>query len=433
MARMTAPDVRATKKPSGLAPSRAILSNGGVVVVKETQKTPSVTMNVAVRSGAVCDPVGGAGAMNLLARVIDRGTASRSAAEIAEELDGRGVTLTIGVTRHLVSLVCTCLADDFESMIALLAEIIIAPTVPEIDLAVRRGEVITAIGQDQDSPSVRSTEELMEMLYGPDHPYGRRLKGSLASVERITREDLLRLHAARFAPSELTAVVVGDVEVSKALETAEGVFGHWQVPEPLPVPLARPSTSAVRRSTVIPMMNKAQADIAYGFISVARSDPAFYAHWLMNNALGQYALGGRLGDSIRERQGMAYYVSSALEAQIIEGPLLIRAGVSPENVDRAIASIDEELSKLRNQGLTERELTESRNYLIGSMPRTLETNAGIANFLQRSEVFGLGLDFDVRVPDLLRAVTLDEVNEAARRAVDPARASIVVAGPCQKP
>jgi zinc protease len=130
---------------------------------------------------------------------------------------------------------------------------------------------------------------------------------------------------------------------------------------------------------------------------------------------------------------MAYHVSSALEAQIIEGPLLIRAGVSPENVDRAIASIDEELTRLRSEGLTERELTESRSFLIGSMPRTLETNAGIANFLQRSEVFGLGLDFDVRVQDLLRAVTLDDVNAAARRAVDPDRASIVVAGPYQAP
>jgi len=108
---------------------------------------------------------------------------------------------------------------------------------------------------------------------------------------------------------------------------------------------------------------------------------------------------------------------------------LIRAGVSPENVDRAIASIDQELANLRSEGLTERELTESRNYLIGSMPRTLETNAGVANFLQRAEVFGLGTDFDVRVNDLLREVTLDDVNAAARRALDPDRASIVVAGP----
>jgi zinc protease len=370
--------------------------------------------------------------MNLLARLIDRGTTTRSAAAIAEELDSRGVSLNVGATRHLVSLVCTCLTDDFEPMLALLADIVVSPTVPESELAIAKGEVVTAISQDEDNPSVRASEELMAMLYGAGHPYGWPIKGSPESVGRITRADLLQLHGSRFSPGELAVVVVGDVAGSRVLDVARQVFGNWRVPPPMPVPLARPAPAVARRRTVISMMNKAQADIAYGFIAIARSDPAFYACWLMNNILGQYALGGRLGDSIRERQGMAYHVSSALEAQVIEGPLLIRAGVSPENVDRAVASIDEELSRLQREGVTEKELAESRQYLIGSMPRTLETNAGIANFLQRSEVFGLGLDFDRRIPDLLRAVTLGDVNDAARRTVDPARATIVVAGPYEE-
>jgi len=180
---------------------------------------------------------------------------------------------------------------------------------------------------------------------------------------------------------------------------------------------------------VIPMMNKAQADVAYGFTTIARADPRYYAYWLMNNALGQYALGGRLGDSIRERQGMAYYVSSSFDGNVVEGPLVIRAGVSQANVDRAIASVDEELSRLRVDGLTAKELNESRQFLIGAMPRSLETNAGIANFLQTSEFFGLGLDYDRRLPGLLQAVTLDDANDAAREAVDPSRATVVVAGP----
>jgi zinc protease len=149
----------------------------------------------------------------------------------------------------------------------------------------------------------------------------------------------------------------------------------------------------------------------------------------MNNILGQYSLGGRLGDSIRERQGMAYYVFSALDANLIPGPLTIRAGVSAANVERAVASIDEELSKLRDEGPTEAEVLESKQYLIGSMPRTLETNLGIASFLQTEEFFGLGLDYDLRMPGLLQAVTRDEIHDAVRRTLDPARATIVVAGP----
>jgi len=182
----------------------------------------------------------------------------------------------------------------------------------------------------------------------------------------------------------------------------------------------------------VPMMNKAQADIAYGFVSISRDDPAYYAMTLMNNALGQYALGGRLGDNIRERQGMAYYVSSILDANIMPGPLLVRAGVSASHVDRAVAAIDHELTRIRTEGLTAKELNDSRQFVIGAMPRALETNAGIANFLLSAEFFGLGLDYDLRLPSLLAAVTLEEANAAARRALDPERAAIVIAGPYQE-
>ena len=210
---------------------------------------------------------------------------------------------------------------------------------------------------------------------------------------------------------------------------ASQAFGGWKAPAPPPLAVPPVAPATARRRIVIPMMNKAQAEIAYGFTSIARSDPAYYAFWLMNVTLGQYAIGGRLGDSIRERQGMAYYVSSALDANVIPGPLTIRAGVSPANVDRAIASIDEEVARLVAGGLTPQELDESRRYLIGSIPRALETNAAIANFLQVGEFFGLGLDYDARLPDLLSAVTMDDVNAAAAAVLDPDRATVVIAGP----
>src|SRR5262249_5139281 len=125
-------------------------------------------------------------------------------------------------------------------------------------------------------------------------------------------------------------------------------------------------------------------------------------------------------------------VSSFLEASIGAGPLGIRAGVSPANVDRAIASIDREISELVADGLTARELEESRRYLIGSMPRSLETNQAIAGFLLTAEIFGLGLDYDARLPGFLGAVTLEHANAGARRLLDPERATIVVAGPYQE-
>lgn len=179
------------------------------------------------------------------------------------------------------------------------------------------------------------------------------------------------------------------------------------------------------------MMNKAQADLAYGFNTISRHDASYHAFSVLNNVLGQYALGGRLGDRIREREGMAYYVFTAFDPNIGEGPLVIRAGVNAGNVERTIAAIDEELRTVRVDGLTARELAESKQYLIGSMPRMLETNAGIAGFLHACEHFGLGLDYDRRLPGLVGAVTLEEANELARRFLDPERATITVAGPYQ--
>jgi len=333
------------------------------------------------------------------------------------------------VTRHGLSIGCRCLTEDFEPVLALLGDIVMTPSLPEGELAVRKGEVITAIRQDDDNPAVRATEALMAQLYANDHPYGRRTKGSIEVVERMTREQLLRLHGERFAPHALTAVIVGDVGPAHAHDATARVFGAWKKapPVPLVVPPVVPATA--RRRLVLPMMNKSQADIAYGFVAITRTDPRYYAFWLMNVAFGQYAIGGRLGDSIRERQGMAYYVSSSLDANVAPGPLAIRAGVSPANVDRAVASIDEEIVRLVRDGLTPQELDESRRFLIGSIPRALETNAAIANFLQVEEFFGLGLDYDARLPDLLNAVTMDDVNAAARLVLDPDRATIVIAGP----
>jgi zinc protease len=414
---------------SGLAPTRSALPNGAVLLSKRTRATPSVTINIAVRAGSICDPADATGAMFLLSRVIDRGTTTRSADDIAEALDSRGISLGVTVARHLFSLICTCLTDDFADVMTLLADVIQRPTLPEAELAMRKGEVVTSLRQDEDNPGVRASEALMELLYPAPHPYGRRIKGTIPIVEGLRRDQLLALHAARFAPCETSVVVVGDVDPGEVESVVARVFGGWAAPNPPALPASPVTASTGRRRVVIPMMNKAQADIAYGFTTLTRPDPSYYACWLMNHAFGQYSMSGRLGDSIRERQGMAYYVYSMLDANVMEGPLSIRAGVSAANIDRAVESIDEEVDKLVTKGLTQKELDDSRRFLIYAMPRALETNAGIANYLQTAEFFDLGLDFDSRIPDLLNAVTLDEANAVARKFLSVDRATVVVAGP----
>jgi zinc protease len=413
----------------GLAPTRVALDNGAVVLAQATTTHPAVTMLVAVRAGSGHDPAERVGLAHFVSKVIDRGTAVRTADEVAEALDGRGVSLNSSVGRHLLTLGCTCLAEDFGDMLDLVADIVRHPTFPSDEVETRRGEIVTAIRQDEDSPATAAFDGLMGLLYPDGHPYGRRTKGTLASVESITRQDLVDFHAARFFPAGLMVVIVGDVPAARAVAAAERAFGDWRGPAQAPVLVSPVTRVSIRQQLVLPMMNKAQADVAYGFTAVARRDPDYYALTLMNNVLGQYGLGGRLGDSIRERQGMAYYVFSSLDANLAAGPLVIRAGVAPGNVGRTIASIDEEVRAIVGDGVTPSELADAKRYLIGSMPRNLETNSGIASFLHTVEFFGLGLDYDRRVPGLFEAVTREQVHAATRRVLQADRASVVVAGP----
>lgn len=426
--------------PAGLAPTRTRLDNGIVVLAKQSTVTPAVTIQLAFTGGGAADPAGLPGLAAFVAKTIDRGTASpagtRTADQIADILEERGVSLSAGVSRHVLTLTTTVLREDLETMLGVIADVARHPSFPPDEVETRRREIVTTIRQDDDSPMVVAHHAFLAMLFGADHPYGRPVRGTVESISRITRDDLLAYHRAHVTPAVMSLVLVGDVDAARATEVAVRVFGDWtsavgpSAGAAHEAPVVPPViTPASRQRRVVPMMNKAQADIAYGFPGIAINDPDYAACLLMNNVLGEYAIGGRLGDSIRERQGMAYYVSSNLDANLAPGPLVIRAGVNPGNVDRALASIDEELTRFIADGPTEQEVRESRQYLIGSMPRNLETNEGIAGFLQAIELFGLGTDYDVRIPALLNAVTRDQVHAAARRLLDPARATVVVAGP----
>jgi len=414
---------------SGLSPVRRVLSNGAVVTLQETAFSPAVTINAVFRAGTLYEPDDLPGLAWLCARVIDRGTAGRTADDIAELLDDRGVTLRIATNRHVITMSCTCLTEDFPDMLALTADVARAPVFPEGEIEKRRAETVTSIRQDQDNPAIRAGEALQELLYTSSHPYGRPPKGTLSAVERITREDLLAFHARRFAPGTLSLAVVGDVAATTALDRIENVFGDWSLPTPPDREVPGVAPVSARRRVDIPMPGKSQSDIAYGFTTITRLHPDYYSYWVMNNILGQFGLGGRLAENIRERQGMAYYAFSAFDPSLGPGPLVVRAGVDPRNVERAIAAIDAEVGALGTDGPTDRELLETRQFLIGSIARMLETNQSIAMFLQTSEFFGLGLDYDRRLPEILESITIDDVRRAARAVLHPERAAVAVAGP----
>jgi zinc protease len=421
--------MKAATLAKGLRPVRAELDNGVVILAQESATAPAISINATFFAGSAQDPAALPGVAYLTRRVIDRGAARRSAADIADALDDRGVSLYVSAGRDTFSVSCNCLTQDLGDLLALIAEVVREPVFADEEIQKRRLEAITSVRQDDDNPAVRAVDALVERLYGSAHPYGRPFKGTAASLQAIERHHLVAFQSLHLRPAALRLAIVGDLHAAAAVDSAAEVFGGWSAMPVTPEVVPPPPAPTVRQMHVECMPGKPQADIAYGFTTIRRLDPRYYAYWMMNNILGQFGLGGRLAENIRERQGMAYYAYSTLEARVSEGPLIIRAGVDPANTERTIEAIDAEVRALGDSGPTVAEFEDTRESLIGSIPRMLESNESIAEFLLAAEQFGLGLDHDRRLPDLLGEVSLDAVREAAAEVLDPARASIVVAGP----
>jgi zinc protease len=421
----------------GLNPKRVTLANGVTIIAKSNHTTPAVSTLIGVRNGAYSDPPERDGTAALCARVLDRGTVTYSADEIADDLDGRGASLSVAAGRHQMAVAATCLSDDFSAVLGLAADIARHPRFADKEIETRRDNLITSIRQEEDNPATMAADAFAKALYGT-HPYARKVRGTIAGIEAIRRQDLVRFHQKQFDPSAITVIVVGDVDEDAAIAAVTKLYGDWSAvakPKSDKPAITVPDAPAIteRKLVSVPMMNKAQADVVYGFTGIRRSDPDYTAYSVMNNALGQYAIGGRLGDSIREKQGMAYYVFSSLDATFGPGPFSIRAGVSAANVEKTIASIDAELKAILEKGFTAQEIDESKSYMIGAIPRQLETNAAIAAFLLTIETFDLGMDYDQRLPGLIGAITKEAAEAAAKKLLDPARATIAVAGPWNPP
>ena len=368
---------------AGLAPTRTTLDNGVVVLAKRTRRTPAVAINLAMRAGSVCDPVGAPGAMNLLARMVDRGTASRSGDDIAEELDSHGVSVAITASRHLFSLTCTCLAVDFDRILPLVGEMVIAPSIPEDQLAVRKGEIVTAIRQDDDNPAVRAVEGLMAALYGSDHPYGLRSKGTISAVEQTTRRDL--------PPAARQPLCARCADGRSCGRCGYPSRAHRRRPRVQSLAWSDAATGSTGAAVAID-----------GTPSIGRSDDEQGASGhrvrLHDDHACRSGLLRVLGDEQRAR---AVRTGWAPRRQHSRAPRdgLLRFQRS-RGLDRRRPPDDsrwrwslqrgsdhrgdcDELSRLRAEGLTPQELTESRQYLTGAMPRVLETNAGIAGFCRQ--------------------------------------------------
>ena len=233
-----------------------------------------------------------------------------------------------------------------------------------------------------------------------------------------------------YPPSQGVIVETGDVEAQAVIDLLGDKLGDWQGPAAARAMVQPPAViSTTPGRMVVPMADKVQADIVLGVAAIQRDHPDFYALRVANSILGQFGLMGRLGARVREEQGLAYYAYSSLAADLVGGVWTAAAGVSPDHVEAAITSIQEEFARIGAEGVSDEELADSQAYLTGHLPLTLETNEGVASTLLSMEWYGLGLDYLLRYQELIYGVTRQDVQRVCAEYLRSDRLLTVVAGP----
>jgi zinc protease len=409
--------------------SRHILPNGMAVLVLRNPNAPTVSLRGELRLGAIHEPEGADGVSGFTAAALMRGAGARSFQQIVAETEERGCAVSVGGGLHVTSFAAKALAEDLPLVLEILADLLMHPTFPPHELAKLRGQLLVSLRERDQDTGFQVERIARELLYPPEHPYSRPLGGTLASMEQLTRDDLLRFHA-RYHPQDSAVVVVGDVDPTSVFETLERQFGAWAPggpPPTLSLPPVAPLREVRRRDFAMP--GKLQADLAWAVPGLARLSPDYYPAMLANFILGQIGMGGRLGEQVREIQGMAYYCSSSLDADLGAGPWAAMAGVNPQDVEPAIAAILHEIAQFTREGPGEQELADARAFLTGSLVLGLETNDGIAGTLLAIERYGLGLDFITRYPALINAISAEEIKAVAQRYLSSDAYVLAVAGP----
>jgi zinc protease len=312
-------------------------------------------------------------------------------------------------------------------MLQVLADILRRPTFPQPHVQRLRSQKLVQIQErDEDTQEVAAMR-FYEMLY-PDHPYGRANAGYAHTVPAITRADLAEFHATHYSPQGAILVVAGDVEAGAVIDLVHQHLGDWQGPPPDQSVPPVSTLDAVRQQTfAIP--GKIQSDIFLGCNAISRHHADYFPVRVANTILGRFGMMGRLGDTVREEQGLAYYVYSSQEAGPVTGLWYAAAGVNPANIEQAIASIQEEFARLAAEQVSDEELADTQAYLTGALPLQLETNDGVASTLLNMEWHGLGLDYLHRYNDLIYNVTAGDVQRVAQSYLRPNAYALSVAGP----
>ena len=402
---------------------REVLPNGIRLLVAERPAIAIVVVRVSIRAGSAFDPADAGGLANLTADLLTRGTAGRTAPELDRAIEFVGGSLETDAGRDTATVSLAVLKKDLDLGLDLLAEVLLQPAFPEDELKRKVTDIQAAIRRSEENPESVAGRELARVLY-PGHPYARPTSGTVESVGRLTREQVVRFHRERYRPDAAAIAVVGDVTEQGVREALLRRLGAWSAPAaPLPaIPMtpAKPPVESRKLSREL-----TQATVYLGGPAVRQDHPDYFPLLVAN-----YVLGGgsasRLYTRVREERGLAYAVYGSILPGRYGAAYVVSLQTRVEAVAEAAQLVKEEMARMGRQPVADRELVLAKAYLIGSFPLRLDTSGKVAGLLIGIEENGLGLDYPDRFKAEVAKVTAADVQRVAKRYLDPAGFSSVM-------
>lgn len=427
-----------TKEPPPLAePSfsppeiqSTTLSNGLELCLVENHKLPLVQVNLLVKSGWASDPKDRPGAASLTADLIDEGTKSRTALQIADGVESLGAYLGSGSSFDSSSVSLNILKSKLDKGLDLMADVVLNPTFPEEELQRKKKIYLGRIQQESRQPFPSAIKLFLRTLYGEGHPYAQPYTGSgtVESINAIARKDLVDYYKANYAPNHAAVVIAGDITLNEAKAKIEKALGSWKKKVTKEAAVAEPK---VLQSTNIYILDKpeaAQSVIVIGNLGLERKNPEFTAVEVVNNALGGMFT-SRINTNLREEKAYTYGAYSLFLGTKGTGPFLCYTQVQTKFTKESIHEIVKELRDITGERpLVGDELKVSKDNLIKSFPQNFQTLAGIASQISSGLTYGIPLDYWKKYISKVNAVDSRTSVQIAKKYIHPEALLIVVVG-----
>ncbi len=407
-------------------PTATTLSNGLTLILNERRGIPIVAASLVLKTGSDANPLDKPGLANFVAAMLDEGTATRSALQIADEVAQLGASLSTGSSMDSTTVSVRSLSRNVGPTLDLLADVTLRPSFPAGEIDRQRASRLASLVQQRENPTAVAAQVAAAALYGARHPYGFSETGTDASVKAITRDDMLAFWRQNFVPNNAALVVAGAITMNELRALAEKAFGAWERGTPARPAIGTPQTTEAR-VVIVDKPGSPQTQLRVASLGAARSSPDFRPLQLMNLTLGGN-FASRINMNLREKNGYTYGANSGFSFRRVPGPFQVSSGVRTDVTAPAVSEIYNELRGIVERPITTEELTRAKEGLANSLAGAFETSSSAVGNFSNVFIYDLGLDYYAKYADQVRAVTPAQTLDVAKRYVVPANMVMVAVG-----